>query len=78
MILGGKRAVVVLFLALGMALFGLINLRALATPGDVVVPDTLPVTTATPLAAGSLRFAVIGDYGSNSAGEGQVLSLIHI
>lgn len=74
--LGGKRAVVVLFLVLGMALFGLINLQALATPGHVVALDTLPVATAPSLAAGSLRFAVIGDYGSNSTGEGQVAALV--
>ena len=64
-----RRVVVVLLMTLGASLLGLYRLKQGQTAA--------PAVAAPPLAANSIRFAVVGDYGSNSAGEGQVATLIH-
>ena len=69
MLSSGRRLVAVLLVTLGAGLLGFSGLGS--SP-----PGMSPAVAAPPLAAGNIRFAVIGDYGSNSADEGRVAALI--
>ena len=75
MLVRSKQMVVVLLLALGAGLSGLASLRA--TASHTAAPALGQPFVAPPsLPAAGFQFAVIGDYGSNSAGEGQVAALV--
>jgi hypothetical protein len=73
----GKQVMVVVLLALGVGLFGLASLRALATEGNTAAPAAaLSVVAAPSLPAEGFQFAVIGDYGSNTINEARVADLV--
>ncbi len=75
--ISSKQAVVLLILALGSGLLALATRSVWATPGRAAAQQLAPVSIALPaLPADSYRFAVIGDYGSNTTGEKQVAALI--
>lgn len=71
------RWLTALLLVLGVGLFSLASFREM-TAADAAnqtsAQEAAPVKSQQP--AAGFRFAVIGDYGSNTAGEGQVAALI--